>query len=147
MYTILLPSDGSDFARKTVIQAMSFASALGARIIGLHVVPQFHMPRNEEDLLPPSAALKERIDEEHRVKAKAILASVEAAAREAGIPCESVVAINDRVYEEIVTTAANRNCDLIVMASHGHAGMTALLLGSETAKVLTHSNLPVLVLH
>jgi nucleotide-binding universal stress UspA family protein len=147
MYTILLPSDGSDFARKTMNQAMSFAGALGAKIIGLHVVPQFHMPRNEEDLLPPSAALKERVDEEHKVKAQAVLASVEAAARDAGLACESVVAINDRVYEEIVNTAVKRNCDLIVMASHGHAGMTALLLGSETAKVLTHSNLPVLVLH
>jgi nucleotide-binding universal stress UspA family protein len=57
------------------------------------------------------------------------------------------VAINDRVYEEIVNTAVRRNCDLIVMASHGHAGMTASLLGSETAKVLTHTTLPVLVLH
>lgn len=147
MYTILLPTDGSDFSNKTMKQAMSFAGALSAKVIGLHVVPRFHMPRNEEDLLPPSAALKERVDEEHNVKAQAVLAPVEAAARDAGLECECVVAINDRIYEEIVDTAATRNCDLIVMASHGHAGTTASLLGSETARVLTHTGLPVLVLH
>jgi nucleotide-binding universal stress UspA family protein len=147
MYTMLLPTDGSDFTRKTMKQAMSFASALSAKVIGLHVMPRFHMPRDEEDVLPPSEELKERVDEEHKAKAQAILASIEAAARTAGIGCECVVAINDRVYEEIVNTAVRRNCDLIVMASHGHAGMTASLLGSETAKVLTHTTLPVLVLH
>jgi nucleotide-binding universal stress UspA family protein len=147
MYTILLPTDGSDSSRKTLKQAMTFAGALGARVIGLHVVPQFHMPADEEDVLPPPSALKQRVDEEHKARAKAVLAPVEAAARESGVACESVVAINDRIYEEIVNTAASRNCDLIMMASHGHSGMTALLLGSETAKVLTHTSLPVLVLH
>jgi len=48
-------------------------------------------------------------------------------------------------YEAIIDTAKDRNCDLIVMASHGRRGLNAVLLGSETQKVLTHSSIPVMV--
>jgi nucleotide-binding universal stress UspA family protein len=147
MYTILLPTDGLDSSKNTIKQAMEFARALGAKVIGLHVVPEFHMPMNEEDVLPSSPALKNRADEEHREKALTVLALVEAAARDAGLEYEGVAAISDRIYEEIVDTAAKRHCDLIVMALHAHAAITASLIGSETAKVLTHTGLPVLVLH
>ena len=147
MYTILLPIDGSDLAHNTLKQALSFASALKAKVIALHVEPEFHMPRNEGEFLPTSARLKQRVDDERRSHAQALLANVEAAAKEARLECERVVAINRSVYEAIVATANERNCDLIIMASHGHAGIAGLLLGSETTKVLTHTKLPVLVLH
>ncbi|OFZ89862.1 MAG: hypothetical protein A3F74_21910 [Betaproteobacteria bacterium RIFCSPLOWO2_12_FULL_62_58] len=146
MYKILFPTDGSDHSQKVVKQGVAFAKALSAQVIGLHVIPAFHMPRDEGDLLPTSAALKERVDEQHTAKARQILASVEKEAKGAGIECECVVAINDTIYEEIIDTAEKKNCDLIIMASHGHAGMTGMLPGSETAKVLTHTKLPVLVL-
>ena len=147
MYTILLPTDGSDFANKTLKQALSFANALQARVIALHVEPEFRMPRDEGDFLPASSRLKQRVDDEHRSHAQTVLVNVEVAAEAARVDCESVVAMNHSVYEAIVATADERNCDLIIMASHGHAGVTGLLLGSVTAKVLTHTKLPVLVLH
>ena len=147
MFTILLPTDSSDFANKTLKQALWFANALQAKVIALHVEPEFRMPRSEGDFLPVSSRLKQRVDDEHRLHAQAVLANVEAAAKEAHIACESVVALNRSVYEAIVATADERNCDLIIMASHGRAGVVGLLLGSETAKVLTHTKLPVLVLH
>lgn len=143
---ILLPIDGSDASRNAIKQAMGFAKALSARIIGLHVTPEFHMPRVEGDPMPPSKMLKNRVDEEHKAGAQRILESLEKEARSAGVKCETLVAINDSVYEEIIDAAQNQKCDLIIMASHGHAGPTAVLLGSETAKVLTHTKLPVLVL-
>ena len=146
MYKILLPTDGSDHSQKAVKQSIAFAKALSAQVIGLHVIPAFHMPRDEGDLLPASTALKERVDEQHTARARQILASVEKETKGAGIECECVVAINDTIYEEIIDTAEKKNCDLIIMASHGHAGMTGMLPGSETAKVLTHTKLPVLVL-
>ena len=146
MFNILFPIDGSERSQKAMKQGMAFAKALGAKVIGLHVIPPFHMPRDEGDLLPTSTALKERVDEEHKAKARQILAPVEAEAKSAGVQYESIAGINDTIYEEIIGTAERKTCNLIMMASHGHARVTALLLGSETAKVLAHTQLPVLVL-
>jgi nucleotide-binding universal stress UspA family protein len=77
--------------------------------------------------------------------AEQALAAVAAAAQRAGIVCEILHIERDHVYEAIIDTAAANNCDLIVMASHGRRGVSAIVLGSETVKVLTHSKIPVLV--
>lgn len=146
MYKILFPTDGSEYSQKALGKAMALAKTLGAKVIGLHVVPQFHMPRDEATILPTSATIKERVDQEHKARARQILVSVEEAAKEAGVQCECLVGINDYVHEEIISTAEQQSCDMIMMASHGHAGMIGFLLGSETAKVLTHAKLSVLVL-
>jgi nucleotide-binding universal stress UspA family protein len=63
----------------------------------------------------------------------------------AGLKVASVVVVSDLPYQEIIKVARKRKCDLIVMASHGRRGLSGLLLGSETVKVLTHSKIPVLV--
>ena len=68
-------------------------------------------------------------------------------AKAAGVECETVQVIQDRPYEAIVATAKQKGCDLIVMASHGRSGIAAIVLGSVTAKVLTHTTVPVLVYH
>jgi nucleotide-binding universal stress UspA family protein len=73
------------------------------------------------------------------------LGSIEKAAAAAGVPCEGLQVTSEYPADTIVKTAAERHCDLIVMASHGHKGVKALLLGSETAKVLAHAKVPVLV--
>ena len=143
---ILLPTDGSNSTRIAIKQALAFAKALDAAVIGLHIEPEFHMPRDDGDLMPPSKMLKNRVDDEHKARAQQILDALQKEAKSTGVECECIVRINDIVYEEIISTAEKKGCDLIVMASHGHAGPTAVLLGSETAKVLTHTKLPVLVL-
>jgi nucleotide-binding universal stress UspA family protein len=74
------------------------------------------------------------------------LAVIEKAAKTAGVQYEGTHVFHDQPYEAIIGTAASKGCDLIVMASHGRRGMKALVLGSETTKVLTHSKIPVLVL-
>ena len=73
------------------------------------------------------------------------LAVIAEAAAQAGVPCELVRAASEHPYQQIVDTAKERGCDVIFMASHGRRGMAALLLGSETTKVLTHTDIPVLV--
>jgi nucleotide-binding universal stress UspA family protein len=88
---------------------------------------------------------------EHAARAKAhaqsILESVAQEARAAGVVCETVQAEQDHPYEGIIDTAERRGCDLIVMASHGRSGIAAIVLGSVTMKVLTHTKIPVLVCH
>ncbi|MBI4189309.1 MAG: universal stress protein [Betaproteobacteria bacterium] len=149
MYKILVPTDGSEISQQAVKQGMVFAKALNAKVFGLHVIPKFHAVTEKMDEgfeVPTSPALKKRVDEESKARAREILAPVEEEAKGAGLECECIVETNDAVYEEILDAARKKNCDLIIMASHGHAGVTGLLLGSETAKVLTHAKLPVLIL-
>jgi nucleotide-binding universal stress UspA family protein len=67
------------------------------------------------------------------------------AASAAGVPVETVSVKSFSPYEAIIDTAKAKGCDLIVMASHGRRGLNAVLLGSETQKVLTHSSIPVMV--
>ena len=73
------------------------------------------------------------------------LKEIEKSAKEAGVVCEVIYDRNDSPYDAIIRTAEDKGCDLIMMASHGRRGVEALLLGSETQKVLTHSKIPVLV--
>ena len=66
------------------------------------------------------------------------------AAKRAGVPCETIQ-VNDVPYKAIISAATDRGCDLIAMSSHGRSGLTAMMLGSVTHKVLTHATTPVLV--
>ena len=77
--------------------------------------------------------------------AKAALEKVEAAAQAAGVACEGRSVTGELAWEAIIRTARSRKCDLIVMASHGRRGLSGLLIGSETAKVLTHPKVLALV--
>ncbi|MNC86213.1 Universal stress protein [compost metagenome] len=92
-----------------------------------------------------SAELKNRFERESQEHAKKMLGKVQKAAKAAGVKCETVALVSDFPYQQIISTAKKKKCDLIVMASHGRKGLSSLLLGSETAKVLTHSKIPVLV--
>jgi nucleotide-binding universal stress UspA family protein len=67
--------------------------------------------------------------------------------KQAGVPCDTVQEKAAKPYQAIIATAADRGCDLIVMATHGHGGLSAVVLGSVTNKVLTHTKIPVLVCH
>ena len=82
---------------------------------------------------------------ESRAHAKANLALLKKLPDEEGVPCDTEVAVSDHPYEEIIRIARDRGCDLIMMASHGRHGAQAVLLGSETQKLLTHTRIPVLV--
>jgi nucleotide-binding universal stress UspA family protein len=146
MRTILFPTDGSELSQKAARQCVDFAKVLGARIVAVHVMPTWEMPMDEGYSLRATPTLKNRAEEDRREQGEKILAAIRNEAAAAGVDFDGVVELNDRVYQGIIEAALRKECDMIVMASHGRAGVTGLLLGSETSKVLTHSKLPVLVL-
>lgn len=142
---VLLPTDGSKLSDRAVKRGIEFAQSANASITAVHVVPEFRMVVEEGFVSPMSAELKKRFENESQQHARRMLDKVEAAAKAAGVTCDSVAVVSDFPYQQIIETAKKRKCDLIIMASHGRRGLSSLLLGSETAKVLTHSKIPVLV--
>jgi nucleotide-binding universal stress UspA family protein len=139
---ILLPTDGSELSAAAARAGIQLARALGARVSALHVTPPF----TASDM-PPAAFAAEVHDHEARAKesARRALGAIEAAASAAGVACTVFHRESYSPYEAIIALAGEAECDLICMASHGRRGVAALLLGSETSKVLTHSKIPVLV--
>ena len=142
---ILLPTDGSKLSDRAVQRGIELAAAIGARVTAMHVIPEFRMMADESFVLPTSADLKRRYDKEAKARADRMLAKIGERAQSAGVKYDGVSIMGDVAYEEIIETAKKRKCDLIMMASHGRRGLSGLLLGSETSKVLTHSKIPVLV--
>ncbi len=138
---ILFPTDGSDITNKAVQTALSLARLSGAELRVLAVKEPFpYSAVSEMQPVPP----QEFFDAQERV-ATARVKAVTAAAEAAGVACQGHTVEGLHPWEAILDHAKSQACDLIVMASHGRRGVTALLLGSETQKVLTHSTLPVLV--
>jgi nucleotide-binding universal stress UspA family protein len=87
-----------------------------------------------------------RTEKRWAVQGQAVVDRVRDAAQAEGVKAKGVVAHSDLIAEAIMAAARKYKCDLVVMASHGRKGLKRLLLGSETQHVLTHSNVPVLVL-
>jgi nucleotide-binding universal stress UspA family protein len=144
---ILIPTDGSELSRRAVQHGLSLAKAVGSKVTALTVEGSFNVydvPASKVHEMSGSFA-----DHVQRTKAHAekILNGVAEAARTAGVACEIVQVEQDHPYEAIIDTAQQRGCDLIVMASHGRSGIAAIVLGSVTTKVLTHTKIPVLVCH
>jgi nucleotide-binding universal stress UspA family protein len=143
---ILLPVDGSELSRKTEKECIAFAKSSGAKVTAIHVVSHFHLHIQRWGA-PESVFTK--IEKEHEAEAtdlaRKMISKLEARANAEGVKCDGLVVVGDHPYEEIISSAEKRKCDLIMMASHGHTGFDAVLLGSETVKVLTHAKIPVLV--
>jgi nucleotide-binding universal stress UspA family protein len=138
---ILFPTDGSEITAKALQQALDLAKLMQATVHTLAVMEPFpYSAISEMQPVPP----QEFFDAQQRV-AQARVKAVQEAAASAGVPCKAHTVEALHPWEAILDHAKAQGCDLIVMASHGRRGVSALLLGSETQKVLTHSTLPVLV--
>lgn len=144
---ILVATDGSALSARAVKAAIRMSAATGARLSAIHVIPHYMPPVFLEGAFPAVPPLYSTMDYKRATHAysKRLLAKVEAAARAAKVRCNSVSVTGEAPWSAIVAAARKRRCDLVVMASHGWRGIDALLLGSETRKVLTHSKTPVLV--
>lgn len=141
---LLVPTDGSPLSQEAVTRAISFSKEAGARITFLcaeHPFPAIYY--GEGAIFDPHAPAK--FHETEDGAAHVVLDAAEKLAQEAGVDCTKVALISEEPYESIIEAANHNDCDLIFMASHGRRGLKALLLGSETQKVLTHSTIPVLV--
>ena len=139
---ILIPTDGSDLSRKAVLYGVQLAKESHAKVTALTLTEPYRVASMDAVLVSVG---EDEYEEESRKVSDTALEHVKMAADAAGVPCDTVRQVHDQPYRAIVDVAHARGCDLIVMASHGRRGMAALLLGSETVKVLTHSTIPVLV--
>ncbi len=139
---ILLPTDGSRYSEQAVFQGIELARRHGARVTGIHAVPEFHLLSYRASAIDES---REQFERDALAHSKRCLEFVTRTAREAGVPCETVAEQSDHPHDAICKTAQRLRCDLIVMASHGKKGLVNLLLGSETQRVLAHCEVPVLV--
>ena len=138
---ILIPTDGSEIADKAAAAAIGLARGLGAKLRTISVKePYPYSALSEIRPVPPQdfSAAQEELAQRGAQR-------VVAACKAAGLGCEVVTVEAEHPFEAIIDEATRSACDLIIMASHGRRGMQALLLGSETQKVLTHSKIAVLV--
>jgi len=139
---ILIPTDGSELSKIALEEGVALAKALGGSATVLTVTTPFHVFTSD---LADAAATPEQYRKRMAAVARRHLDEAEGIAAAAGVACELLHVEHEHPYQAIIDTAQSRACDAIHMASHGRRGMSALLLGSETLKVLTHSAIPVIV--
>jgi nucleotide-binding universal stress UspA family protein len=142
---ILIPTDGSRLARKGIKSGVKLAATLGAKVTGVCVVAPFMPPvYGEAAVYVPAVSPQEYRKSSERAARKA-LAAVEIECQTAGVRYAGRVVTAQRPHEGILKAARAARVDAIAMASHGRGGLSGLLLGSETQRVLAHSKIPVLV--
>jgi len=141
---MLVATDGSKLSDKAVAHAIGLAQAVGAKLTAFYAAPDYPMPAYADGVVYEPVSKKEYAAGAAR-EAKAILDKVATKAAAGGVKCDTMHAIAAAPWEAVLAAAKKAKCDAIVMASHGRRGLSAVLLGSETQKVLTHSKLPVII--
>jgi len=142
---ILIATDGSELSQKAANSGIELAKLSGGNIVALQVVPRYPVSYFEGGATVSISEI-ERIEKEWAEIGKATVGKIKAQAEAKGVQASAVTIHSDMIAEAIIASAKKHACDLIVMASHGRRGITRLLLGSETTHVLTHSDIPVMVL-
>jgi nucleotide-binding universal stress UspA family protein len=143
---ILVPVDDSPLSIKAAKYAAQLARSSRARLTALHVIPPFRVLAGIDGVVAdPELYSPVEYRKSTEQYARKLLAKVEAIAKIARVKCDPVFVTDDQPWRAIIKAAKGRRCDLVVMASHGRRGIAAIVLGSETTKVLTHSKVPVLV--
>ncbi len=136
---ILIPTDGSKLADQGVAHGLALAKSLGAKVSVIFVVEPFsELTGRFQEAVATYAELRKE-------QAASTLVHAANAAKEAGVSCETIQAENGQPHQAIIAAAEDKGCDLIVMSSHGRSGLSMLLIGSVTNKVLTQAKTPVLV--
>jgi len=144
---ILIGTDGSKLAERAVTNGISLAKSLGAKVSLITVEPSFDALRVPESQMRQMSEAFAKHSEQIKKHAASVLDQAADLGKALGVPCNKIQIEHDNPYEAIITAANDNTCDLIVMASHGRSGISAVLLGSVTNKVLTHTKIPVLVVH
>ena len=139
---ILIPIDGFDLSRKAMLYGVQLAKESKAKVTALTIRQPFMVTAVDTFTVVGS---QEEFEMTSRAAADRALEQAKMAGDAAGVAVDAVQEVHDQPYRAIIDCALANGCDLIVMASHGRRGLSALLLGSETSKVLTHSTIPVLV--
>ena len=141
---LLVATDGSKHSDKAVVHAIALAKKLGARMTAFYAAPDYPEPMYSEAIIyerMPRGDYIAAVDAD----AGRILSKVAKRAATAGVKCDTRYTLSAVPWESILAAAKKSKCDVVVMGSHGRGGLVALLLGSETQRVLAHSKLPVIV--
>ncbi|MFU0841892.1 MAG: Universal stress protein [Burkholderia sp.] len=138
---ILVPTDGSEMSGKALDAAARFAKPLGASLVIVNVVEPYSYT-NLSEYRPESI---EQYDERVSAEAEDLLANCKRRCDELGVAAKTVMVKSFSPADAIIEQSKKNDCDIVFMASHGRQGFAAVLLGSETQKVLTHSTIPVMV--
>ena len=139
---ILLPTDGSELATRAVEKGVELAKQLGARVTILTVVEPYHIMTLNPTQLEESLATYRRHAEDQAAK---VLGEAASRAAKVGVAADTLTRVGESPWEEIDAVAGEIGADLIAMASHGRRGLSALMLGSQTGRVVAQSKVPVLV--
>lgn len=139
---ILIPTDGSELSQQAIEHGIALAKSVNAKVTVMTVTAPFQLFAIEPGIVTDTPEQYEK--RAAALAAKDLNAAMEVA-KAARISCDIIRVEHEHPYRAIIDTAAQKSCDLIVMASHGRRGISAVVLGSETVKVLTHSAVPVLV--
>jgi len=139
---ILIPTDGSELSQKAIDYGMALAKSVNAKVTVMTVSTPFYTLAVEPGMISDTP---EQYGKRMATLAAKYLNVAKEAALAAGVSCDTMHVEHDHPYLAIIEMAARELCDLIVMASHGRRGISAIVLGSEAVKVLTHSTIPVLV--
>ncbi len=142
---ILIPTDGSDTAEKAVRAGIEFAREANAKVTWFTAVPEYELPSQAEIMARHHVVTPDEHERRSRDTAHAIFGNIEPRARAAGIDYDTDYVQSDQPYRAIIDAAKRHGCDLIFMSSHGRHGISALVHGSQTQDVLSHSTIPTLV--
>lgn len=140
---ILIPTDGTDLSLKAVREGIELARTMNARVTLFTSSAPFHAVAGDSMLNPADIARRYTNVAEERAAER--LKPGQEYAQRLGVSARAEHVYAEHPYEAIVNAVRQDGCDLVCMASHGRKGMVGLVMGSETAKVLTHSKVPVLV--
>jgi nucleotide-binding universal stress UspA family protein len=143
---ILIPIDGSEFSDRAIDAGVRFAKSIGARVTGFIAEPDYSLPSYGE-MINHRGESMDVYSTRSRAHAEGVLRRIEKRARDEGVDFDSSFVHSDDPVAAIVGAAEENECDLIVMASHGRRGLDKLIHGSATEGVMTHTQIPVLVLH
>jgi nucleotide-binding universal stress UspA family protein len=140
---ILMPTDGSEHSERAVKRGIELAKLCGAKVTGIHVMPDYRMLIADDSMLP--TGIDENMETQAREQAARFLTFVQRAADAAGVPCDTLIAKGQHPYDAIVDVANERGCDLIVMTSRHRKGLVSMIMGSESSRVLHRASIPVLM--
>ncbi len=140
---ILISTDGSSLGNKASKAGIELAHALGARVTAYYAIEQQQMIYDEGYMMDQK--MIDRLEESTRAVGQKRVDAIGKMAKAAGVRFVPIVTQASTAYEGIIDTAKKRKCDVIFMASHGRRGLSKLMMGSVTQKVLAHSRIPVVV--
>ena len=141
---ILIPTDGSALSRRAIANGVKLAKSVGAKVTGFFAAPPA-TPLVYKDFVPVHYMTPQEHAKLIEKNAAKYLSVIEQAAKQAGVRCKCIHVTSDFPADAILAVAKRQKCDLIFMASHGRRGISGILLGSETQKVLINTKIPVLV--